>query len=89
MVDRYLEITWRKGKPIAAYLYLSRKAHAMSVRTEQLSPGLNADYDASGQAIGLEITSPVNVSMAEINRALVALRLEPMPDSELLPLKAA
>ena len=34
MRDRYLEITFRKGKPLAAYLYLSRASGVQSLRTE-------------------------------------------------------
>ena len=34
MRDRYLEIAFHKGKPLAAYLYLSRASGVKSLRTE-------------------------------------------------------
>ena len=42
MRDRYLEITFRKGKMLAAYLYLPRVIGAKSARTEEVGPGLLA-----------------------------------------------
>ena len=43
MKHRYLEITYRRGKAIAAYLYLPRQLRAKSVRTENAGNGLCAD----------------------------------------------
>jgi hypothetical protein len=43
MKDRYLEVTFRKGKPLAAYLYLPRQQNATSARTELVGAGLVAD----------------------------------------------
>lgn len=39
MKDRYLEVTFRKGKPLAAYLYLPRATGVKSARTEEAAPG--------------------------------------------------
>jgi len=89
MQDRYLEITFRKGKPVAAYLYLSRTIQAKSAQTREVAPGLVADYDENGSPIGLEITAPSQVTISEINNALHLLHQLPMPENELLPLKAA
>lgn len=89
MNEPYLEITFRHGRPLAAYLYLPRDEHEKSVRTEQAAPGLLIDFTAGGRPIGLEITAPGRVSAATINRVLIDLGLSPLPDDDLAPLQAA
>ena len=44
MREHYLEITYRKGKPLAAYLYLSSASGVRSVRTEPRDAGLLVDF---------------------------------------------
>jgi hypothetical protein len=58
MRDRYLEVTYRKGRPFAAYLYLPRPEGAKSARTEAVGEGLVIDLAGDGSPIGLEITAP-------------------------------
>jgi uncharacterized protein YuzE len=89
MKDRYLEITFRKGIPLAAYLYLPRPAGVKSVRTQEAAPGLLVDLDASGQPIGIEITAPGRVNLEQINEILARYGLDPMHPEELAPLRAA
>ncbi len=89
MKDRYLEVTFRKGKPLAAYLYLPRRVGVKSVRTEQVAPGLLVDYAVDHEPIGLEITAPDQVTVEEINAVLERLGLAAMGPEELAPLKAA
>jgi hypothetical protein len=89
MKESYLEITFRHGRPLAAYLYLPREGNEKSARTEQAAPGLLVDFTAGGRPIGLEITAPGVVSPSTINRVLVDLGLSKMPDADLAPLRAA
>ena len=89
MRDRYLEITFRKGKPLAAYLHFPREAGAKSVRTEAVGEGLLVDYAADGEPIGLEITAPTQVTLDQINSVLESLELPAMEPDELAPLQAA
>jgi hypothetical protein len=89
MKEPYLEITFRHGRPLAAYLYLPREGNEKSARTEQAAPGLLVDFAAGGRPIGLEITAPSEVSPATINRVLVDLGLSKLPDADLAPLRAA
>jgi len=58
MKQRYLEITFRKGKPFAAYLYLPRAAGAKAARTLDGGHGVRIDLDERGGLLGLEITAP-------------------------------
>ncbi len=55
MKDRYLEITFRKGKPLAAYLYLTGKKGVQCVKAIKIDEGLIADYDQNGVPVGVEI----------------------------------
>ena len=89
MKEPYLEITFRHGRPLAAYLYLPREGNEKSARTQQAAPGLLIDFAADGQPIGLEITAPSRVSAATINRVLADLGLATLSDADLAPLRAA
>ena len=89
MKEPYLEITFRHGRPLAAYLYLPREGNEKSARTEQAAPGLLIDFAADGRPLGLEITAPGKVSAATINRVLADLGLSPLSDVDLAPLRAA
>ena len=55
MHGRYLEVTYRHGKPLAAYLYLPRDENAKSVRVVQEQSGLLVDLGEDGRPIGIEI----------------------------------
>lgn len=89
MKESYLEITFRHGRPLAAYLYLPREGNERSARTEKAAPGLLIDFAADDRPIGLEITAPGRVSPATINRVLGHLGLSPLSDADLAPLRAA
>jgi hypothetical protein len=55
---RYLEVTFRKGRPVAAYLYLPRRGTEHAARVSKASPGLLIDFNPAGKPIGIEITAP-------------------------------
>ncbi|MEO8340409.1 MAG: DUF2283 domain-containing protein [Nitrospirota bacterium] len=67
MKDRYRKVTFRKGKPLAAYLYLPRSVGARSTRTEEALPGGLVDFSASGEPIGSEIITPTSMTVSQIN----------------------
>lgn len=89
MQERYLEVTFRHGKPLAAYLYLPRATGVKSARTRQVTPGILVDFAMSGAPIGLEITAPTQVTVEQINAVLQQLNLAPMSPEALAPLQAA
>lgn len=89
MKARYLEVTFRKGKPLAAYLYLPRDPGTKSATTEDVGSGLLVDYQSDGRPIGLEITAPGEVTLDQINAVLGRLKLPLLDPQELRPLKAA
>lgn len=89
MKQRYLEVTFRKGKPLAAYLYLPRQVGAKSARTVEVITGVLVDYASSGEPIGLEITTPAHVTVDHVNTVLATLGLASMTPEELAPLYVA
>ncbi len=89
MKHRYLEVTFRRGKPLAAYLYLPRSGAVKVARTHDAGHGLRVDYDDAKQAIGVEITSPSAVDLEQINQVLASLGQAPLLAEEWAPAKAA
>ena len=89
MNEAYLEVTYRHGRPLAAYYYLPRPAGARAHRTARGPAGLLIDYARGGRAIGIEITAPTILSLAAMNRVLRDLGQRPIKRTELSPLLAA
>lgn len=89
MKDTYLEVTFRHGRALAAYLCLPREPGERSVRSQRLEAGLVLDIGGSGRPIGIEITAPRLVSLATMNRVLEDLGLAPLTQADLAPLQAA
>jgi uncharacterized protein YuzE len=89
MKDRYLEVTYREGRPLAAYLYLPRRPESKTARTRDAGAGVVVDYDESGEPIGLEITDPATATVEQINETLAELGLPEATREELSPLPSA
>jgi len=89
MESPYLEVTFRRGRPLAAYFYLPRQPGEKSCRTAKAKPGLVIDLTRSGKPIGIEITAPGKVSAAALNRVLRRFGLSPVTRADLAPLRAA
>ena len=89
MKHAYLEVSYRKGKPLAAYYYLPRRGGDRSVRTERAEGGLVVDYAPDGRAIGIEITSPSRLDLSLINRLLERIGQRAAAPEDLAPLVAA
>ncbi len=84
-----VQVTYRKGEPFAAYIYLAAKPGQKSARTEDVSPDLVIDYAADGTPLGIEIVSPGFVTLDEIHAVFDRLGLGRPEPSELAPLRAA
>ena len=84
-----LQITYRKGKPFAAYIYLASTPGQKSVRTESVTQDLLIDYAEDGTPIGIEIVSPRYVSIDEIQSIFDRLGFDKPDSAELEPIKAA
>lgn len=89
MKQPYLEVTYRHGRAMAAYLYLPREEGDASARTAKAGSGILVDFAADGRPIGVEITSPSQVSAEDLNAVLASLGLPPLDPADLAPACAA
>jgi uncharacterized protein YuzE len=89
MRESYLEVTFRHGKPIAAYYYLPRRAGERSYRTARAGSGLLIDFNRRGKAIGVEIMAPGKLSLPVLNRVLARVGASRVKREDLAPLRAA
>jgi hypothetical protein len=85
----YLEVTFRKGRPLAGYYYLSREEGDRSVRVAKHGSGLLVDLTESGRPIEIEIAIPALVTVEAVNGVLAVYGLEPVTHQELAPLRSA
>ena len=90
MTERSLQVTYRKGRPFAAYLHLSHTTGEKSAKTRASPDGLLVvDYGASGRPVGIEITAPQAVSLERLNQLLAELGLAPLAEQDYKPVRAA
>jgi len=89
MQGTYLEVTFRSGTPLAAYLYLPRRLDEKSARIEKRGEGLLVDIAADGRPIGIEIAIPALVTVEAVNKVLTSFGLPTVDAAELAPLKLA
>jgi uncharacterized protein YuzE len=88
MKHRYLEVTFRKGKPFAAYLYLPRRSGVRAARSLDGGNGIRVDLDDQGRPMGLEITAPSAVTVAQLNAVLAEQGVDALDAEEWAPLAA-
>lgn len=89
MNQPYLQITYRHGKPLAAYLYLARREGDRGANSEPIDDQFVIDRAADGRLVGLEIVDPASVSAETLNQLLISLDQSPLPAADLAPLKNA
>jgi hypothetical protein len=90
MTERSLQVTYRKGRPFAAYLHLSHPTGEKSAKTIGSPDGLLiVDYAATGRAVGIEITAPRAVSLERLNLLLGELGETPLAEEDYAPARAA
>jgi len=89
MKRTYLEVTFRKGKPVAAYLHLPRANSAKAARSDAEKHGMVVDFTATGAPFGVEITAPTLVELGALNDLLYDLNVDEVEPADLAPLQAA
>jgi len=89
MKERYLEVTYYKGRLLAAYLYLPRKQGDRSVRVDEFARGIVVDLTEDGRPIGVELTSPGEVTLQQVNAALEKYGIQALLEDEFSPLHQA
>ena len=85
----YLEVTFRRGKPLAAYLHLPRANGAKAARSDAREHGMVVDFTAEGEPFGVEITAPALVELGALNDLLHDLHVHEVEPVDLAPLRAA
>lgn len=85
MTTPYLEVSFRHGRPFAAYLHCA--APRPSAVSRPLGRGLILDLDADGVVLGLEVTDPQHVHVADITAALAPYGVD-ISEIDLVPLAA-
>jgi hypothetical protein len=83
-----LEISFRNGRPFAAYVRLSGP-RVSTARTSRESAGLLVDYGPSGEVLGLEIIAFDDATIDGINVVLAKLGHPALSARDLAPLRAA
>lgn len=89
MSTRYLEVTYRKGRPFAAYLYLDRREGDRATRTDRIDDTLLVDVSSDGRPIGIEILSPSAITVTALNAVLTRYKQPSLDADELRPLGQA
>ena len=90
MTERSLQVTYRKGRPFAAYLHLSHATGEKSAKTVASPDGLLiVDYGATGRPVGVEITAPQAVPLERLNLLLADLGESPLTEHDYEPVRAA
>jgi hypothetical protein len=87
MKRTYLEVTFQKGKPLAAYLHLPRANDAKAARSEVREHGMVVDFMADGAPFGVEITAPALVELGALNDLLRDLHVHKVGPADLAPLR--
>ena len=82
-------MTFRQGRPLAAYYYLPRRPNDKSYRTKRVEPGLVVDFRRDGAPIGIEILAPNELTPAMFDRVLRDLGLPTLKRADLAPLRVA
>jgi hypothetical protein len=89
MKQSSLEVTFRRGRALAAYVHLPGGVGRRAWKSRELVQGLVLDVSRNGEPIGIEITEPSRITLTAINRVLRRLRMPLMKARDLAPMHAA
>ena len=68
MTERSLQVTYRNGRVFAAYLALAHQTgEKISTTIPSVDGLLVVDYATIGGALGIEMTSPQDISLERLN----------------------
>jgi hypothetical protein len=84
-----LEVTFRGGRALAAYVHLPGRVGRRAWKSREIARGLVLDLSRGGEPIGIEITEPSRITVTAINRVLRRLGMPLMKARDLAPMHAA
>lgn len=88
MIERSLQVTYRKGVAVSAYLRLPHQTREKSASTSVSPDGLLVvDYAANAEPIGIEITAPGRVPLVRLNLLLAKLGEPAMVERDYEPVR--
>ena len=88
MAKPYLEVTYRGGKVLAAYLYVNRRPGDTPARSDRRADFV-VDYSDDGRLIGVELLRLTAVNTSALNDILTAASTPAIGEQELAPLRLA
>lgn len=84
-----LQMTYRNGKPVAAYIGLGRALGERCVRSEEVCPEIVVDFGADGRPLGIEVIDPISTTSDDLYGVFDTLGLRRPSPGSLSPLTAA
>jgi len=84
-----VQVTYRAGRPFAAYIDLGRRRREKTARSVEISPEIVVDFARDERPIGIELVSPEAVTLDEVLEVFDQLGIARPDPSELAPLHAA
>lgn len=84
-----LQMTYRNGKAVAAYIGLGRVMGERCVRSEEVGPEIVVDFGADGRPLGIEVIDPISATAEEVYGVFDRLGLRRPSPGALSPLTAA
>lgn len=84
-----LQVTYKAGRALAAYLYLAGNGNRQVARSEEAGRDLVVDYGRDGSPVGIEILSPHATTLEDLWSLCDRLGIERPSAEELRPLSVA
>ena len=88
MIRADLQITYRKGKPWAAYLAIGTGRNRAVANSRESGPVV-IDFDAEGHVIGFELHTITPAGVERLKQELISHHFLEVSDQDLQPLVAA
>jgi hypothetical protein len=85
----FLKVTYRHGRPIAAYVQLPREPGDRTAKTDRIDDVLLVDRAADDRPLGVEITDPSRFDPDRFFELLRSLGQTDIDRTDFLPLAAA
>ena len=83
---RDLQVTFRSGRLLAAYLYFHKGPKVRVAQTRREADGMVVDFSDTQVPLGIEFVAPSKVTLGKVNELLASLGEQPASADELWPL---
>ena len=88
MTQAFLQVTYRKGKPWAAYLSIGQRRGRKVAVSRERGPVV-IDLDAEGNILGFELHTITPAGVERLKQELIAHELQELSNQDLQPLVEA